>query len=94
MATHSTFDKARQRLGTQYRGFVLALSLLFSSSLVAGDYIVTIIDGVRVTEFGDKGKAPNQYPFFVGDLNVVSSVIVTNSKQGVLVSNLPEQEDD
>jgi len=47
---------------------------------VNAEYIPTIINGKRVIEFGDFGKAPNQYPLTVGDLNVISSTIVTQVK--------------
>jgi len=40
------------------------------------DFIPSLIDGEVVYEFGDFGKAPNQYPVQVGELNVISSVQV------------------
>lgn len=58
----------------------ILLLMMISTSLHAMDVTYTYINGERVAEFGDKGKAANQYPTEVGRLNVISPVIVTQHK--------------
>lgn len=53
------------------------MMLVLCTPLFATDYIRTIVDGESIVEFGDFGKAANQYALTVGDLNVISSDIVT-----------------
>lgn len=60
---------------------------LIAASSQAHDYIPTVIDGETVYEFGDFGKAPNQFPTEVGELNVISSTIVTRSKDKILIND-------
>ena len=59
--------------------------LFLCAPVIASEYITTIIDGVSVVEFGDFGKAPNQYPTSVGELNVISSDVVTQANGITLV---------
>ena len=60
---------------------------MLAASLNANDYIPThTADGV-VYEFGDFGKAPNQIPTEVGDLNVISSKIVTQIGTKILIND-------
>ena len=75
MANNYFFEKFRSCRSPQVWGWIL--TLIFSQLTLADDYIVSIIDGQKVVEFGDFGKAPNQYPLTVGDTNVISSDIVT-----------------
>ena len=58
------------------QGWYICLAFFISLN-VSAEYIPTFIDGVKVIEFGDFGKAPNQYPLTVGELNVISSDVVT-----------------
>lgn len=53
----------------------------------ASDYTCTYIEGECVVEFGDYGKAPNQYVTEVGDLNVISPLISTRAKNGILIND-------
>jgi len=46
-----------------------------------------VVDGVPIVEFGDFGKAANQYETEVGDLNVISSTIVTRTKDKILIND-------
>jgi len=57
------------------QGWYGYLIVLLSLSANA-EYIPTVIDGETVIEFGDYGKAPNQYPTSTGELNVISSTHV------------------
>ena len=61
------------------QGWYIGLAFFISLD-VSAEYIPSYIDGVKVIEFGDYGKAPNQYPLTVGDLNVISSSIVLQYK--------------
>jgi len=78
MDNHSNVSNLSGRTGSQSRYALIAL-LLFSSakSYAQLDIVYTIIDGEKVVEFGDRGNAPNQYKLKVGDLNTISSTIVT-----------------
>jgi len=58
-----------------------------SGTLQANELIHIYIDGESVVEFGDVGKAANQYPTAVGNLNVISSTIVTSSPNGTLIDD-------
>jgi hypothetical protein len=51
--------------------------LVLCAPAIATEYITTIVNGEPIVEFGDFGKAPNQYPTTVGELNVISSDVVT-----------------
>jgi len=66
------------------------LLLLLALPVSAMDITYTIIDGERVAEFGDLGKAANQYPTKVGDMNVISSVIITQLNGRTYVTNQPK----
>lgn len=60
---------------------------MFASALNASDFIPTHLPDGVVYEFGDVGKAPNQYPTVVGDLNVISSEIVTQVGTTILITD-------
>ena len=68
------------------QGWYVCLAFFISLNVNA-DYIPTIINGQKVIEFGDFGKAPNQYPLTVGDLNVISSTVVTQLNGKTFVTN-------
>jgi len=66
---------------------LLAAFVLIPISVNAHDFIPSIIGNEVVYEFGDFGKAVNQYPTSVGDLNVISSTIVTTTVDSIIIND-------
>lgn len=80
MVTYFDNKKLRHQDSTQF--WLGVIAFLFSYSIQAVEYTYTTVEGEEIVEFGDFGKAANQYPLSVGDLNIVAPVMpfVANGK--------------
>lgn len=60
--------------------------MMLLSQVTIADPVCTYIDDECVYEYGDFGKAANQYPLSVGELNVISSTIVTDNGKDIFIT--------